>query len=434
MLRRLATAAPRRLLKRQPAVRAVASGPAARAGTTSDGSGAAFAGLGLAAAGAALLGFGMSPLRCDAGQEYDVKFTTYNVLAPRLCSASHFPKCPPGTTEHEQRLPKIMARLEQETATGAVVGLQEVDLLWAGKLHTYFAEKDYVAVFAQYGNPFNNYMGVMMAWPRDKYEALDVEISKISETAPPGTWPKGGKDSSVLTPFGYLTYNGMKEVLGCPPPEPVKDNSNFEWDLAKSRNNEAVFVRLRPRGQPDQPSFCVATYHMPCLFGPPEKVRVVNIHTYLLLSRLKAFAGSDPAVLMGDFNFKPGDTPYLLAQSGGAFEAAAPSNPEELKGLKDRLKAKAPWPSGLKSAYQDFNKKEPLFTNFAQTNGQDAPFIETLDYIWFSPNGLSVVDCPKLPLTKEEVSGPFPNVQEPSDHLPLRATLRVTSPMLQSRL
>mmetsp|Transcript_69986 Transcript_69986/g.227847 ORF Transcript_69986/g.227847 Transcript_69986/m.227847 type:complete len:98 (-) Transcript_69986:76-369(-) len=66
--------------------------------------------------------------------------------------------------------------------------------------------------------------------------------------------------------------------------------------------------------------------------------------------------------------------------------------------------------------------------------GQDAPFIETLDYIWFSPNGLSVVDCPKLPLTKEEVSGPFPNVQEPSDHLPLRATLRVSSPMLQSRL
>ena len=28
---------------------------------------------------------------------------------------------------------------------------QEVDLEWAGKLHSFFAEKGYAAVFAQYG-------------------------------------------------------------------------------------------------------------------------------------------------------------------------------------------------------------------------------------------------------------------------------------------
>merc|ERR1719195_351811 len=146
----------------------------------------------------------------------------------------------------------------------------------------------------------------MLAWPRALYETVDVEISRISETAPQGTYPKAERSSRNpnLAPFGMLTYNGLKEVLGCPPPESKNRKENFDWNTAKDRGNEGIFVRLHPRGQPQLPSFCVSVYHMPCLFGPPEKVRVVNIHTYLLLKRLKDFAGNDPAVLMGDFNFK----------------------------------------------------------------------------------------------------------------------------------
>ena len=68
----------------------------------------------------------------------------------------------------------------------------------------------------------------------------------------------------------------------------------------------------------------------------------------------------------------------------------------------------------------------------AQTGGQAEPFVECLDYIWIS-EALTVVGCPKLPATKEEVSGPFPNGHEPSDHLPLRATLRF-SPASASKL
>ena len=387
---------------------------------------------GAAAATAVLFGFDRqlkpATAHCGEAAQHDVRVTTYNVLAPLLSNPSLFPKCPDGATKQENRLPKVMARMEAEIALGAVIGLQEVDLLWAGKLHTFFAERGYVAVFAQYGNTFTGYMGVMLAWPREQYEAMDVEISRISDTAPEGTYPKTGGDArSTLAPFGMLTYSGLKEVIGCPPPESQNQQENAEWNMAKSRFNEAIFVRLRPRGKPQLPSFCVSTYHMPCLFGPPEKVRVVNIHTYLLLKRLKDFAGSDPAILMGDFNFKPGDSPYILAASGGSFEAAkiGAAIPEELEGLKARLPENAPWPAGLGSAYRIFHGNEPLFTNFAQTGAMGEPFVDTLDYIWFTPQQLSVIDCPRLPQTREEVQGPFPNQAEPSDHLPLRATLRV---------
>lgn len=151
----------------------------------------------------------------------------------------------------------------------------------------------------------------------------------------------------------------------------------------------------------------------------------MNIHTFLLLSRLRAFAGGDAAVLMGDFNFKPGESPYVLATSGGGLDEAAAVNAEELRGLKERLPKQRPFEGGLRSAYREFHSQEPLFTNFAQSSGQDMPFVETLDYIWYTPGKAQVVDCPKLPRTKEEVQGPFPNVEEPSDHLPIRATLRI---------
>ena len=87
---------------------------------------------------------------------------------------------------------------------------------------------------------------------------------------------------------------------------------------------------------------------------------------------------------MGDFNFKPGTSPYLLAASGGSFEAAAAAQggAAELEGLKQRLPAGPLFPSGLESAYHAIHKKEPLFTNFAQTAGMDEPFVETLDFIW----------------------------------------------------
>lgn len=349
-----------------------------------------------------------------------MRVVTYNVLSPELCSGSYYPHCPPEAVVEPARWAKVRSRVEGLLATNAVIGLQEVDLCWAGRFHSLFAERGYVAVFAQYGSPSSGYMGVMLAWPRDSYEVLDVDISRVSDTAPKGMWPKGGSEAgALLSPFGIHTRQGLQEVLGCSPPEfkrvrAEEQEPNFEWNSARKRTNEAVFARLRPRAGCRRP-FCVGTYHMPCLFGPPEKVRVMNIHAFLLLKRLREFAGQDPVVLMGDFNIKPDDSPYHLILSGGSVAAAAatgsPAAPAEFLGLAARLPGAAPFERGLASAYRAFHGREP--------------FVETLDYIWFSPEGLAVVACPPLPATRAEAAGPFPSREEPSDHLPLAATLRL---------
>lgn len=370
---------------------------------------------------AALLGIGLSlesrPAACE--ESADVRLMSYNVLSPPLAPPSQFPTCNPKDLEKGTRLSRILTRLDAAVQERSVIALQEVDLEWAGQLHVFFSERDYTVVFAQYGHRFNNYMGVMLAWPRQVYEAVDVEICKVSDTAPKTMWPKAQR--SVLNDHGFLTFEGLKEVIGCKPPEVLKVDQ--EWNWAQSRANEAIFARLRRRDDPKQ-RFCVGTYHMPCFFGSPEKVRVVNIHSQLLLKRLAEFSKGDPLALMGDFNFKPEDSPYSLVESGGAVQKVAPASPAEFRGLEQRLPKGTPLETGLQSAYKAFHGKEPILTNFVVSSFAGGEFAATLDYIWFSPGKFSVVACPPLPDSKLSAKGPYPNATEPSDHLPLRATLR----------
>lgn len=317
---------------------------------------------------------------------------TYNVLAPRLCIPRFFPTCLPEHAETETRWLKVHRRVQQECASRAIIALQEVDVDWARRLLVLFAEQGYRCVFAQYGGPFTGHMGVLLAWPRDEYETLEVAIARVSGSVP---------DEA---PYGILSR--------CEPPDPERRQDD-EWNLAKQKTNEAIFVRLRPHAP--SPSFCVGTYHMPCLFGDLAKVRALNIQTCMLLQRFKDFARDDAAVLMGDFNFKPKTSAYVLAASGGAFDVALEAFPAEVSGLVPWCSALPFFPAGLASAYHSFHGSEPLFTNFTET------FVETLDYIWFTPGPLQVVECPPLP-SPGEAHGPFPNAAEPSDHLPLQAT------------
>eukprot|EP00928_Gymnodinium_smaydae_P091084 TRINITY_DN74789_c0_g1_i1.p1 TRINITY_DN74789_c0_g1~~TRINITY_DN74789_c0_g1_i1.p1 ORF type:complete len:437 (+),score=58.07 TRINITY_DN74789_c0_g1_i1:38-1348(+) len=380
------------------------------------------------AKGLTLAGFGLaaasvsksSVAECSEGTHAEVNLLTYNVLSPPLARASAFPTCKPEDLDPDTRLRRILDRLDVAVAQETVIALQEVDLTWAGKLHTYFAQRGYCVVFGQYGKSFNGYMGVMVAWPSHLYEAKDVEICRLSDTAEKKMWPK--PKPGAPSHYGMFSKHELKDIIGCYPPELA---AHFdEWKLARDRMNEAVFVKLQKRGSTAKP-FVVSTYHMPCLFGSAPKVRVMNIHIHLLLSRLRKFANGDPVVLMGDFNVKPHDSAYCLTASGGDLAAPA-AWPEELEGLPERLPQGPIFPGGLTSAYCAFYGQEPLFTNYALNSVFNTePFCETLDYIWYSGNDFKVVACPPLPQNREEVNGPFPSQTEPSDHLPLYATLKL---------
>eukprot|EP00434_Breviolum_minutum_P027709 symbB.v1.2.024510.t1/scaffold2326.1/size131277/14 len=238
--------------------------------------------------------------------------------------------------------------------------------------------------------------------------------TRLADTAPRDVWPKPKPQSQSLAKFGYLTYQGLTEILGCRPPE-SQGSADGEWFLAQSRFNEAVFAKLKMRGTTN--TFSVGTYHMPCLFGTTEKVRAVNIHSRLPDRTLKY-----PTATNQQTPSPGGTSSYQLIENGGSAEGIqkeAGSWKEVC--ILDRLPPAAG--GRLQSAYKAFHGKEPLFTNYALSGSQTEPFVATLDYIWFSPEKLQVVACEKLP-KKEEVKGPFPNQDEPSDHLPLHATLR----------
>ena len=85
---------------------------------------------------------------------------------------------------------------------------------------------------------------------------------------------------------------------------------------------------------------------------------------------------------------------------------------------------------GCFSAYAEAGG-EPPYTNWSHFKGRDA-FIETLDYVFYGPKPSAAGAEPRVRTlatremkSKEELAGPLPTVEEPSDHLAIAADLEV---------
>lgn len=76
-------------------------------------------------------------------------------------------------------------------------------------------------------------------------------------------------------------------------------------------------------------------------------------------------------------------------------------------------------PHPMKSAYAVVNGSEPSFTNWNQSR-ENPEFKDTLDYIFFAGSGLKPTEVLKLP--EEDKVGPYPTLEQPSDHVMLAAT------------
>jgi endonuclease/exonuclease/phosphatase family metal-dependent hydrolase len=111
-----------------------------------------------------------------------IRIATYNVLSDKLCRASHYPENSEDDLDNEKRLERVKAKLAEEMDKRAVVCLQEVSRHWGDKLVPFFEQRGYSYAGANYGNPFNGYMGCYVAWPRERYDAIDMDCSRISDT------------------------------------------------------------------------------------------------------------------------------------------------------------------------------------------------------------------------------------------------------------
>ena len=346
-----------------------------------------------------------------SGAAPTLKIRSYNVLSDGLCDAKGFDCCPPEDVDNPTRLARVKAKLAAEMRDGAVICLQEVSRNWAGELVPLFEQHGYNHMTALSGSPFAGYMGQALAWPTARYTAEQVEAKRVSETV---DWPRPKPKGKV-----------QKPVRGSDPGPPFDPRV-----AALRRHNCTILARLREKDSGR--SFCVATYHMPCLFGSDEKCQVMVLHASWLMQHAQKWAAGDPLVVAGDFNIKPGDPTYDMIVEG----EIAPGHPHYPRAAPpDASAAEAAWTPGaapMRSAYAERNGAEPEFTNLARrgfTGGDE--FCETLDYLWLSPEWdvAGVVPLPARKSLPEQIMS-FPSSDEPSDHILVGADLGLRSSRL----
>jgi len=309
----------------------------------------------------------------------------------------------------------------------AVVCLQEVSMLWASDLHVWFHNRGYHFICSLYGSKFSNYMGVALAYPYKKYEAMEIDIARLSDTK--GVWmhemrkDKKEKPKSVLDPIlspisavlgwsinkisslGHLFLSSSDNATN------TRDEVD-EFEYSRNRQNRIITATLRPLD--GSQALTVSTYHMPCAFWSPK---VMLIHSALAVQHAQRVANGRPLALVGDWNFKPHEPQYKLITS------LTLPNPEDTPSYPDldswRLDTSL---KPMNSAYAAANGKEPDFTNFAQIRDEPV-FCETLDYIFLSQD-IKVSSVKQLP-PRGSIPGPLPTKDEPSDHLLLWAEIEV---------
>lgn len=360
---------------------------------------------------------------------------SYNVLSSSLAAPSHFPACNPADLDGQTRLSRLLAKLEEPVASRAIICLQEVSLPWAGPLHTFFASRHFHFVVASYGSYFSGFMGVAIAFPINAYDVLDIKVERLTDTH---TWPaRAPKLTGVVKAlvdlrtrtklvwealFGSLNGKGMPRRR-----RSSRARVTQVWNDARDRRNMMIFTRLRSKANGAR--LCVGTYHMPCAFYSPPQMQ---IHCALVVSRFQNVCANDPGVLAGDFNIKPLDSSYKMITTG------------QLDPSHSDFPKKASIPDGsqpekwmpmlrfpMKSAYSEVLGHEPDFTNYAQTE-IGPPFIETLDYMFCSPD-VDVVDVLRLPHRKAVLKGPYPTASEPSDHCLIGCTVRLPAAVTSRR-
>lgn len=231
-----------------------------------------------------------------------LRVVSYNVLSSHLASPSHFNKCDPEHLDASNRFAKVIQKLKSEirqdstaTTTSTKEGeegkkklpvvfcLQEISHDWAGKFHTFFASENYHFITGLYGKKFNGYMGIGIAFPSDKFQLLDADISRLSDKNPDG-WPRPPsleeeeqeKTLGLIRGVWNFSRNLLSTIL-----QPARKLIRFDinkkiypdhWELSENRQNILLFCRLLPKqldlsatssSSTKHVPFCISNYHMP---------------------------------------------------------------------------------------------------------------------------------------------------------------------------
>ena len=360
--------------------------------------------------------------------EDSIEFVTYNVLSSSLCSPGYYTKCSPDDLNPDTRLRRAYEKLTPHVRQGAVIGLQEISLTWSTRMRLWFRERGYEYIVSNYGNRYNDYMGVGLAFPIDRFDLSDVKVAcPMNEpkwARPPkhdtgGSWLRTAASALVLYPLWGPVVEKVKQIDWCNRKKTrSREAAKNPLEQCKRRFNRIVGVKLSDKRT--GVSFAVCVYHMPCVFWDQA---MMTIHAALMAQSAQTFAEDLPLILMGDFNFGPDSDPYRLLLGDRPDTIVQPPIPEYESWRPRPLRS-------FRSAYVDVEGREPSYTNYTHSGKPPMTFRGTLDYILYddgaSADGkwrpIDVVDLPEFDPSTTEL---MPNRYEPSDHLLIGASFRL---------
>lgn len=313
-------------------------------------------------------------IMADVTNALCIDVVTYNVLSEHASSPGTHPRCDPMACRPNRRLRTVVQKLRYVAKRRTIICLQEVTINWCRALTNKLHALGYNALSANYGSHKYGNMGVMIAYPMDKYELLESETVRVASKQ---CWP-------------HDAQTGVQAK-------------------AKAMPNMIAMVKLRCNVS--RTTFAVCTYHMPCAYRTPV---VMHLHAAAIVRHAARFAADVPFVLAGDMNSTPTDECYSLITT----QTSTLQDPS-LRVCCTHT------PCALKSAHMTANGHEPPHTTHAFINkgGNPKEFIAVLDYIFHSDHFVHV-ETHRM----SEEQGPYPTRHEPSDHLMVGARLSTKLP------
>jgi hypothetical protein len=367
--------------------------------------------------------FGLSVItRLKMSSSPEISVVSYNLLSDGLCSAEFHLNAREDEriVDAERRFGLVLQKFDG-LDNDVIICMQEVSRNWSCKLMQYFYDKNYTFIPSLYGNHWNGYMGVAIAFSNELYRMRWSDIKRIGDLVPKlkdstgwvgacAAWAGVQLASGIQSTYRYFSGSKFKCL------EPYLEEP-FQ-NIAKKRYNTLLTVELaKMRESGESEPFCVSTYHMPCLFA---NHRVMITHALLALRHALEISDGRPLIFAGDFNTQPADVVYDLYCKGwdDAF-AKHPTFHETFRFLPEFNPI-----TQVKSAYAEIEGNEPDYTNRVITKHNPSCFEGTLDYIFYhgdlKPVSVIPLDCPK--------DRYFPNLEEPSDHLMIGSTFTLGTP------
>jgi len=305
---------------------------------------------------------------------YQIKVASYNVLSDSYSTRTSYPACSPSDLDPTVRLSRIFKLLKRCITENSIICLQEVSTSWTASFVSFFEAHYYHFVYDLYGGKASGYMGVAIAYPRYKFSVVSVTLKRVS-------------DLMEERPYGVT--------------EDI-------FQRAQEFANAVVFTQLKI--VPDGPEFGIGTYHMPCLYGSIDNMKIMALHLSFLMAYCQIVSFTKPLIVAGDFNFYPSDSTYQLVYTG----SLPPNHPHSVEATFQPMR----------SAYAELGG-EPEYTCVSFNNNDLKT--EVLDYIFVSRewNVKQVTRPHTIAHLRTQGVRCFPSEREPSDHVMICAVLEL---------